>query len=158
MKPIVYMMLGPPGSGKTTFSKQLAKKLSTPRYSLDEEYFELVRNTEQKYRDFDIEKQVGEEIKTKLLGHINSGNSVVLDFCPWKYEERIQYKEFIESNGANCHIYYFDVPENELLNRLTERNQQNDPSAQFMTPEMLVDFSKRFDLPKNEDVEIIKPE
>lgn len=102
------------------------------------------------------EKQVGEAIKQKMLGQFASGKSVILDFCPWNCEERTAYREFIESNGATCHIYYFDVPKDELLARLDLRNQENDTAIQFMTPQMLEDFYKRFEAPKNEDVEVIK--
>lgn len=149
-------MLGLPGSGKTTFSKQLEAETELPRFSLDEEYFARVGNTGQEERDFTVEKQVGEEIKARVAGVLASGQSVILDFCPWSKNERDEYREFIDSHGAECHIYFFDVPKNELLRRLKERNNQADQGIQYMTPAMLEDFYARFEPPKGEEVEVVK--
>ena len=63
MKPHVHLMLGLPGSGKTTLSLKLSEELSIPRFSLDEEYFLVVPNRQQSERDFAIEAQVEERIK-----------------------------------------------------------------------------------------------
>jgi len=155
-KPIVYMMLGLPGSGKTTYSKNLQKKLGLPRFSIDEEYFQLVGNKQQEHRDFEIEKMISEQIKKKIIKLLAKSNSVILDFCPWTKLERKHYKQFLEEHGAKCQIIYFDVPKEELLRRLENRNKEANQKHQYMTPAMLNDFYERFESPDNEEIEVIK--
>lgn len=156
MKPTAYLMLGLPGSGKTTYSKNLAKKLDLPRLSLDEEYFAMVGSMQREYWDVEIVRQVSEKIKHEALDILKKGQSVIIDYCPWTRQERDEYNKSIEANGAECHIFYFDVPKNELLRRLDKRNKLRSPENQYITPEMLDDYSDMFDPPKNEKVEIVK--
>jgi predicted kinase len=155
--PVAYMMLGLPGSGKTTFSKKLADDLGLSRFSLDEEYFGLVGNTQQVQRDFEVEADVSRRIQDRVKELLVDSQSVVLDFCPWKFAVRQEYYDFITTHGGRCKVYYFDVPKPELLRRLTLRNESTDATNQFMTPQMLEDFiTDRFDVPKpDEHVEVI---
>jgi hypothetical protein len=155
MKPIVYMMLGLPGSGKTTYSKKLQEDLGIQRFSIDVEYFDMVGNNQNEHRDFVIEKQISLGIKKKVSEILKSGQSVILDYCPWTKSERDKYRKFIEECGAECRIIYFDVPEEELLKRHRNRNKLNSNDYQYMTPEMLKDFYIRFEPPHDEKIEII---
>src|SRR5579884_2780419 len=101
MEPTVYMMLGLPGSGKTVYSKHLAKQLNAPRLSLDERYFARVGNTGQEHRDLEIEAEILEGIKGEMSSGIADGRSIVLDFGPWKRVERQEWVRLIESYGAH---------------------------------------------------------
>jgi predicted kinase len=146
-KPVVYMMLGLPGSGKTTKSKKIAEAEGLERFSLDEEYFARVGNEQQEHRDFEIEREVGEEIKNKVASKLLLGESMVLDFCPWRKKERDGYLLWLRQHGGEPRIYYFNVPIQQLIRRLQARNKENSADYQYMTPEMLEDFNKRFDPP-----------
>jgi predicted kinase len=140
-------MLGLPGAGKTTYSKQLADTLHLTRLSLDEEYANLGGDLNSHRWDELISSQANAHIKTRLSELVGMSQSAVLDFCPWKREERAQYITFLESLGADVQMYYFDIPLAELNRRLTTRNNNSTNKAHHVTPEMLAAFAKRFDPP-----------
>lgn len=155
MKPHVHLMLGLPGSGKTTLSLKLSEELSIPRFSLDEEYFLVVPNRQQSERDFAIEAQVEERIKEQVVALLVSGTSVVLDFCPWRSSQRRAYYTFITAHGGMPQVRYLPVERDELIRRLEVRNSLRDERYQFMSPEMLNDFYGRFDPPVEDEARYV---
>lgn len=156
MKPTVYLMLGLPGSGKTTFSKALQKELRIPRLSLDEEYSRLGGNLANTKWDIGIESAANQLIRNQIKEIVSSGDSVILDFCPWKWDKRHNYKEYIHSLGAKSHLYYFDISVEELMRRLKKRNTSSSSEAHVVTPDMMDAFITRFDPPYSEDYELIQ--
>jgi adenylate kinase family enzyme len=147
MTPHVHLMLGLPGSGKTTLSLKLSEDLSLPRFSLDEEYFLVVRNTQQSERDFAIEAQVETKIKDRVAALVRQGTSVVLDFCPWGIMKRGEFYSFITSHGGIPQVHYLPVEREELMRRLEQRNTLRDERYQYMSAEMLGDFCRNFEPP-----------
>jgi predicted kinase len=156
MKPLIYMLCGLPGSGKTTYSLELQKKTGFKRFSLDEEYYKVVGNEQKEFRDFEIEKQVGENIRSIIAPLIEKGESLILDFCPWQKDKREEYKKFIESHGGIRKLLYFYVPLDELKLRAKKRNELGNNNLQYITPSMLDDFVARFEPPAGEGEEVIR--
>ncbi len=155
MTAYVHLMLGLPGAGKTTLSLQLSSELALPRFSLDEEYFSVVSNHQQSERDFGIEAQVEEMIKDRVVALLATGESVVLDYCPWRIDQRRNYYSFITSHGAAPKVHYLPVEREELLRRLAIRNSLRDARYQYMSAEMLDDFYGRFDPPAEEEAQYV---
>ena len=155
MKPIVYMLLGLPLSGKTTYSLELQRKTGFKRFALDEEYFKVVGNKQNEHRDFEIENQIVDKLRDETSKLLKEGKSVILDYCPWTKSDREEFKKFIEDQGSECKIVYFDVPLDELKRRAEGRNKLQDQNLQYITPSMLDDFVKRFEKPEAEVVEVI---
>lgn len=149
------MMLGLPGSGKTTFSKRLQFELDIPRLSIDEEYSKLGGKLHDSSWDKDLSALAGSNIREQTKRLVTNGDSVILDLCPWIKVKRDEYRLFVESIGANCHIYYFDIEKEELLRRLTDRNQSGEDHY-IVQPKALDEFFQEFDEPINEDVEILR--
>lgn len=52
------------------------------------------------------------------------GTNVMLDFDFWASEEREDYRLRAQQLGAASEVHYLDVPEDELLRRLAQRNAQ----------------------------------
>jgi predicted kinase len=148
-------MLGLPGSGKTTFSKKLQQDLNIPRLSLDEEYSKLGGDLDSPKWNTDIETEANETIRRQMKEIIQRGDSVILDFCPWKKEDRHKYREYIKSIGAVDHVYYLDIPSEELKRRLEVRNDNPSNDTHIVTVDMLDAFTTRFDPPYQEDFELI---
>ena len=148
-------MLGLPGSGKTTFSKELQKDLNILRLSLDEEYSKLGGDLASSKWNTDIETEANETIRHQMKEIIQRGDSVILDFCPWKKEDRHKYREYIKSIGAVDYVYYLDVPREELKRRLEVRNNSLSNDTHIVTADMLDAFTARFDPPHEEDFELV---
>lgn len=156
MTPTVYMMLGLPGSGKTTFSKKIEKEKGITRFSLDEEYAKLGGDLKSYQWDELIAKRANDLIKSHIQELVGQNKSIILDFCPWKKSDRSQYLKFIESIGAKYHIYYLEVPTHELKKRLANRNNNLSANEHAITSDMLNTFMTRFDPPTDERFESIQ--
>ncbi|WP_246288896.1 AAA family ATPase [Bacillus haikouensis] len=107
--PLVVMMCGVAGSGKTTFA-QLLEKEGFVRLSIDEEIWA----THGRYGiDFPIEKieeyKKGAERKLRdhLIKLIHDKQQVVIDFSFWDRARRDQYKQLIEKSGGEMETDLF---------------------------------------------------
>ncbi len=147
-------MLGLPGSGKTTCSKKLVQELGIARFSLDEEYSKLGGDLNSPKWNEEIALEANELIKSHIKELVGLNESVILDFCPWREAERSLYRDYIESIGAECRVYYFDVPIEELNRRLEIRNTSPGSDNHVITSDMLDDFAKRFDQPLDGSYEL----
>ncbi len=160
-KPIIYLLCGLTGSGKTTYAEGLIHDGAT-KLSIDEEVFNEhgrygVNYPEDQYTEKEVKAKKALEQKLKDL--LTSGKSVVLDYGFWKKEDRDYYKKLIEENGGQWKLVYFKADNDELLERLKERNKRTDANALTVTKEMFLnDFVRRFEEPVGEGEEvIIKP-
>ncbi len=156
-KPVVYLLTGLTGSGKTTYAKTLAAQ-GVIRLSVDEEVHRRhgrygVDYPEHRY--FDLERPVLAEASDRLGQLVRAGHDVVFDYGLWRRAERDAHKELVEDAGGRWRLLYFPVDRAELLRRLAARNLREDPDALTVTPEALDDFSQRFEQPHDEGEEIV---
>lgn len=159
-RPVVYLLAGLTGSGKTTYAKALEHRGVT-RLSVDEEVHARhgrygVDYPEDQY--FALEAPVIEDVRARLVELIHDGQDVVLDHGLWRKADRDAYKKLVESHGSTWRLLHFRTDRDVLLQRLHERNQRADANALTVTPEALDDFYARFDEPHGEGEEIIAPD
>ena len=102
LTPLVVMMCGVAGSGKTTFSQRLEKE-GFFRLSIDEEIWA----TNGRFGiDFPIEmideykKEAERKLRNQLIKLIQDKQQVVIDFSFWNRVRREQYKKLIEKYGG----------------------------------------------------------
>ncbi|WP_102262607.1 AAA family ATPase [Mesobacillus jeotgali] len=158
LTPLVIMMCGVAGSGKTTFSKQLEKE-GFVRLSIDEEIWA----THGRYGlDFSIEKieeykvEAENKLRNLLIKLIRDNKPVVIDFSFWQRAKREQYKQLIEESGGKWKLIYLKVHPNELRERLKIRNKRFDANAFPVTEELLNSYLNGFEAPKDEGEIIIE--
>lgn len=157
--PLVVMMCGVAGSGKTTFAQQLEHR-DFVRLSIDEE----VWATNGRYGiDFPIEMyeklKVEAELKLRneLVNLLSEKRNVVIDFSFWQRKRRNEYKKLIEDGGGEWRLIYLNVHPDDLRKRLRIRSQRFDANAAFtITEEILSSFLKGFEVPSGEGEITIK--
>ncbi|TDL64013.1 ATP-binding protein [Rhodococcus qingshengii] len=157
--PLVVMMCGVAGSGKTTFAQQLEKE-GFVRLSIDEEIWA----TNGRYGiDFPAEKyekykeDAERKLRNQLVKLIQDKQRVVVDFSFWQRSRRNQYKQLIEEAGGKCKLIYLKVHPNVLRERLKIRSQRFDANAAFtITEEIITSFLRGFEAPIGEGEIVIE--
>ncbi|MEU9403400.1 ATP-binding protein [Streptomyces sp. NPDC048242] len=140
-RPVVYLLVGLTGSGKTTYARRKLEPLGVTRLSVDELVYERhgrygVDYPEPRY--FELEAPIVAEVRERLAELVAAGKDVVLDHGLWR-------------------LLYFPVERAELLRRLSERNRRDEANALLVTESALDDFSARFDVPFGEGELVIQP-
>jgi len=130
----LHLMVGLPCSGKTTLARQLERKYSALRFTLDEWHIRLYRQDaaeEQHDARHELIEAIQWDVATRAL---ILGVDVILDFGCWVRIQRDEYRLRAEQLGTEFKIHYLDTPKQMLLSGLVARNA-NLPSGTFYTPE-----------------------
>lgn len=153
MKPVVYLMCGLPGSGKTTYAKDLEKN-GAVRLTLDEQQFERFGR---EYDDHEgKQRQTKDELREILKEKVRAGQSVIVDFGFWKRTDRDEYKKFVGDSGGEWRLLYFKAERGVLVERLRSRNVSY-PDENHIIDEVLLDkFIAEFEEPANEGETVIE--
>ncbi|MGR9049793.1 AAA family ATPase [Halobacillus faecis] len=158
LTPLVVMMCGVAGSGKTTFSQQLEKE-GFVRLSIDEEIWA----TKGRYGiDFPIEKfeeykkDAESKLRNLLIKLIHDKQQVVIDFSFWDRGRRDQYKRLIEDSGGKWKLFYLKVHPDDLRERLKLRNKRFDANSFPISEELLTSYLKGFEIPNGEGEIVIE--
>lgn len=158
--PVVYLLVGLTGSGKTTYAQRQLEPAGAVRLSVDELVHARHGNYGVDYpeRDyFALEAPVVAEVRKRLVELVAAGRDVVLDHGLWLRSARQEWRKLVEEAGGRPHLLYFPVERAELLRRLEERNWREDANALTVTESALDDFYARFEPPEGEGEEIIEP-
>jgi len=116
----LILICGLPGSGKTTFAKQLAQEVRAVRLSPDEWKHALGIDY------YDEEARVRLEDRLWLLAHelLTLEQSVIMENGFWAREERDELRLAGRTLGATVELHYLDEPVEELWRRLERRNKE----------------------------------
>ncbi|WP_163102185.1 AAA family ATPase [Peribacillus alkalitolerans] len=157
--PLLVMMCGIAGSGKTTFSQKLEKE-GFLRLSIDEEVWSTngrygIDYPTEKYREYLDEAHL--RLRENLVKLIHDKQQVVVDSSFWKGTERDEFKQLIETTGGKWRLIYLKVDPNDLRKRLKIRSIRFDANAAFpISEEILTSFLNGFEAPKGEGEIVIK--
>lgn len=150
--PLVVIMCGLAGSGKTTFSQRLEKE-GFVRLSIDEEIWatngrwgiDFPMDKFEEYR-----KEAERKLRNRLIKLIHDKQQVVIDFSFWDRVRRNDYKNLIERSGGKWKLIYLKVHPNDLRERLKIRNKNFDANSFPISEELLTSYLSGFEVPNGE--------
>jgi hypothetical protein len=116
--PVLHLICGLPGSGKTTLAKELERDLPGLRLAPDEWMARIVGD------GFDDAKRaVVEAVQWEIAARaLSLGINVILENGFWSRKERDEYRARAAALGAETKLHFLDVSRDELLRRLALRN------------------------------------
>ncbi len=116
----LHLICGLPGSGKTTLAKRLELEQSALRLAPDEWMARIVGD------GYDEEKRsVVEAVQWEIAARVLSlGVNVILEFGFWSRRERDDFRSRAAALGSETKLHFLDVPRDELLKRLAQRNAE----------------------------------
>jgi len=121
----LYLLVGLPGSGKTTLGAQLARERGALVLSADEWMSRIVRD------GWDAERRVAvQEVQLEIALHVaGAGGDVVLDFGFFSRRERASCRARASARGVTTRTLYLEAPRDELIRRLAVRNASLPPNT-----------------------------
>ena len=127
------MLIGIPGSGKTTHSKDLSKEYDAIVVSTDK-----VRQT---YVGIE-EKDVFPTVYKMCYEELNANRNVILDATHITPKVRKRSFDALDEYGVTYEkvAYYFTTPVEECVKRVEKRNQ--DPNELFLPLEVIYSYGK----------------
>jgi predicted kinase len=116
--PVLHLICGLPGSGKTTLAKQLELDLPALRLAPDEWMARIVGDGYD-----DAKRAAVEAVQWEIAARaLRLGIDVILENGFWSRSERDDFRARAAAVGADTSLHFLDVPRDELLRRLALRN------------------------------------
>lgn len=121
-KPVVYVICGFIGAGKTTFAKKLEEKTGAVRITKDEWLIRLIGNDPAIDGFEEYDSRISELSRDVAFQLVEKGIDVIIDEGFWEKELRVELRERIEAIGAKEVLYYLDTPIEMIRERVAARN------------------------------------
>jgi predicted kinase len=150
-QPIVYLICGFIGAGKTTFAKKVEEETGAVRITKDEWSISLIGNdpTIDGYAEWDT-KII--ELSRNVAFHLaEKGIDVIIDEGFWEQETRAGMKRRIEAIGAKEVLYYVDTPIETIRERVAGRNNNPTKDSFKISSEMLDNYLKAWQPPGDDE-------
>jgi len=139
----LIIVCGLPGSGKTTYARQLEASLGATRFCPDEWMQALSLDLWDEARRAGVEK-LQWELGQKLLG---LGATVVIEWGTWGRSERDALRLRARELGAAVELHYLAVHVEVLIERVQHRGLESPP----IRPEQLLQWADVFQAPTGEE-------
>ena len=156
-KPILTLMVGLPGAGKTTLAKELEQATGAVRFTPDEWHLFLFGDDFHDPREHALHDQRHdrvEELQWRLGKRLLAqGVSVILDFGFWAKEQREEKYREAQALGVEFSLCYVHAPLEELCRRLEARVQAGQKDVfQTITREDMEQWAALFQEPDEEEL------
>ncbi|MCE0497909.1 MAG: ATP-binding protein [Methylacidiphilales bacterium] len=147
--PIIHLICGLPGSGKTTLARRLERDMPALRLTPDEWMARIVGDGHDEVKRAAVEA-VQWEIAAQAL---SLGIDVILENGFWSRSERDDFRARAAALGAATKLHYLDVPLDELKKRIALRNAALPPDTFHVEVAQIDLWASLFEPPTPDELE-----
>ncbi|WP_159701860.1 ATP-binding protein [Arthrobacter sp. 18067] len=148
-RPVLYLLVGLPASGKTTEARKLEKTRHALRLTADEWMLPLFGHSDSERQRNIVEAR----LIWIALKALQREVSVVLDLGLWARDERSALVWLSERLGAESSILYLPIDEKTQLGRVTRRFLESPQESFPLSAERLAGFRHYFQIPQETELD-----
>ncbi len=142
-KPILFLTVGLPGTGKTQAARRIEVERGALRLTKDE-WMKALYGTDNPASASDVIE--GRLIQLGMRA-LELDLNVIIDFGLWSRDERSALRQAAADIGATVVICYFELPLAEQRKRLDQRLAEAPHETWPISEEELAAFACKFDIP-----------
>ena len=146
----VHLLCGQPGSGKTTFARELEETQKAIRYTYDKWMVQLYGRSPSADQFEALFNRVSNLIWRIATRNLALGTDVILDKGFWYKRDRENIRQAAAAIGAESKLYFLDAPIDVLRKRVLTRSK-NDQDSLWINNQAFTEFINRFEPPSNDE-------
>lgn len=141
----LYMMIGLPGSGKSTYAKETLLKFNPDwgYVSRDEVRFEMIDDVE---HYFDKEDDVFREFCNRIEMYLLRGQNVIADATHLNAKSRLKLIKALKTKPSKIYAVYINTPFDVCMERNKERT-----GLQLVPDQAMYNMQRRFKAPSHDE-------
>lgn len=143
--PVIYLIEGPVGSGKSTYATRLSTEYAAPRLILDDWMATLFRadrpETDVMAWYMERKRRCIEQIWNVASDLVEAGNNVVLELGLIQRQDRVEFYSRADGIGYQLEIHVLDAPRDIRRQRVQERNTAQGSTFSMVVPDEIFELA-----------------